>query len=736
MTVNDSHELLKTISKKILVSTEVLFNLVLVPIFTVILYYMADMNSDQLISYISLLAGLLPVSLFAGYMIQKRLMRPVDAYVKKCDQHEEIGDEIYINARNRFYSLSNYTTLIGNGKWSLYISILLIALYNTIDIENVDFENIMILLFVQMILFGSLVYIISENINRKTAKAGVFSRAIYSEKFVSFKVSKSISGIIAQILSIMLLISILYSKNIIYDISRESYINRMHNLAAIVNKDIEKLYIERERDGLTITDDDIQKFMEPKMVDHKLGQSGHTFIINENMDIIAHSDKELLNYNFLQHELGTKIQEISGATLLQCKWKGQSMLMAFLKNVNYNYISAASIPHSDIMEIASDLQMPIRIFLFLAIITAGIITHLMVSRELKPLKDCQDLIQKIAEGNLDNDIKIVSNSEVGEISIKLKIFSESLRGIIKTIQQSSDRVLSLSEGMAEATESFSDTAQNQSASVEEITATIEEVSAGIDNIAVGATEQKGKLNSLIELMAGLSNSINELNIKTKETLSSTSNIAQSAKSGEEAMKLMHSGMSSIIESSKEMTNVINMISDISDQTNLLSLNAAIEAARAGEAGRGFAVVADEISKLADQTAVSIKEIERLVKTNNDELNSSKSNIDSTVDIISGIIEGVTTISEMMNTLSKHMADQSESNNNVNMEADVVMERSSEIKQATEEQKTAVDEIVKSISNINDLTQTNASGAEEMSSQSKEIAEAANDLKNAVDHFQI
>ncbi len=736
MITNGSHELLKPIPKKILLYTEILCNIVMVPIFTVILYNITDMNSDQLITYISLLAGLFGVSLFTGYIIMKGLMKPVDIYIKKCDQHEEISDEIYINARNRFYAISNYATLLGNGKWILYISILLIALYTILDTDEVNFENILILLIVKMILFGNIIYIISENIIRKTAEAGVFSEAISSEKFEMFKVSKTLSGIIAQILSMLLLISILFCNNIIYEISRESYINRMHNLTAMADKDIEKYYLERERDGLEVADDDIQKFVESKVVDQKIGQTGHVFVLNKNMDVIAHPDKELLNYNFLQHELGTKIQDISEASLFRCKWNGESMLMTFLKNENFNFFSAAFIPRSEIMDISSDLQMPIRIFLFIAVIAAGIISNLMVSRELKPLKDCQEIIQKIAEGNLDNDIKIVSNSEVGEISIKLKVFSESLKGIIRTIHQYSDRVLSLSAEMAEATESFSDTAQNQSASVEEITATIEEVSAGVDNIAVGATEQESKLTSLIDLMAKLSDSIIEMNKKTKDTLSSTSSIANDAKSGEDAMKLMHSGMSNIINSSKEMTNVINMIGDISDQTNLLSLNAAIEAARAGEAGRGFAVVADEISKLADQTAVSIKEIERLVKTNNDELNSSKVNIDSTVDIMSGIIEGVSTISEMINTLSKHMADQSESNVSVNMEADVVKDRSNEIKQATEEQKTAVDEIVKSISNINDLTQTNAGGAEEMSSQSREIAEAANALKNAVDHFKV
>ena len=81
---------------------------------------------------------------------------------------------------------------------------------------------------------------------------------------------------------------------------------------------------------------------------------------------------------------------------------------------------------------------------------------------------------------------------------------------------------------------------------------------------------------------------------------------------------MNVSITNITESSQQVTDIISIIDDISDKINLLSLNAAIEAARAGEAGRGFAVVADEISKLADQTAASINDIDSLIRKNNNE----------------------------------------------------------------------------------------------------------------------
>ena len=152
-------------------------------------------------------------------------------------------------------------------------------------------------------------------------------------------------------------------------------------------------------------------------------------------------------------------------------------------------------------------------------------------------------------------------------------------------------------------------------------ATIEEVSAGVDNVALNTRDQFERMNSLMEKMNNLSMIIGTMGSDVAITMDLTRTIATDAAEGEGSLNSMNAGMQRINQSSTEMTGIIAIINKISDQINLLALNATIEAARAGEAGRGFAVVADEISKLAEQTAASLKEIGSLIRMNNAEISS-------------------------------------------------------------------------------------------------------------------
>jgi methyl-accepting chemotaxis protein len=185
-----------------------------------------------------------------------------------------------------------------------------------------------------------------------------------------------------------------------------------------------------------------------------------------------------------------------------------------------------------------------------------------------------------------------------------------------------------------------------------------------------------------------------------------------------------------------MSNILNIINDISDKINLLSLNASIEAARAGDAGRGFAVVAEEISKLADQTSASVKDIDRLIKKSESEVGKGMVSVAETITAIGKIIAGVSSIKEMVININHATGQHLESNGRVIKEAESVKAKSEYIKEAAFIQNKASEEMVNAITNANEISQSNASSSQEISDLSVSISDMAGEIKIKIAEFDL
>lgn len=332
-------------------------------------------------------------------------------------------------------------------------------------------------------------------------------------------------------------------------------------------------------------------------------------------------------------------------------------------------------------------------------------------------------------------MKTIAPDEFSFLEVLLDHFRERIGKLIRNI---SDMVFSLSsatEEMSASSTTLAESSQNQAASAEEVTATIEEVSAAMEGIAGSTSDQFTNISTLINQIHELSGIITEMGHDAKETAALTETISSQARSGSKSLEYMKESMSKISASSGDIQNIVGIINDISDKINLLSLNAAIEAARAGDAGRGFAVVADEISKLADQTAHSIKEISALILENETEISRGTENVRTSVETISRIISGVNVISDFINSAYARMQKEMELNAGINQGADSIKQRSDEIRIATDEQKIAFTEITKSVSNINAMTQSNASSSEEMAGSAEEISGMAETVRREIDFFK-
>jgi methyl-accepting chemotaxis protein len=237
-------------------------------------------------------------------------------------------------------------------------------------------------------------------------------------------------------------------------------------------------------------------------------------------------------------------------------------------------------------------------------------------------------------------------------------------------------------------------------------------------------------------MESLSLTISEMNRRVDETRVLAGNMSSTAKASEGYLSNMSVNMEKISRSSKEMQSIIGIINDISDKINLLSLNAAIEAARAGESGRGFAVVADEISKLAEQTAQSIKGIATHISQNESETQSFSGNVAEVLRTINAILEGINSINLKANSVFDAMNEGIAANRAIAAEFADLQQRADVIHTATREQRTAMEEMIKSVANISSSSQATASSSEEIASSAEELSAIAETLKGKVDFFKL
>lgn len=416
------------------------------------------------------------------------------------------------------------------------------------------------------------------------------------------------------------------------------------------------------------------------------------------------------------------------------------IVMAVLVIVSVPLLGMAGFFSKLLEEVAPDHSFPV--VKLIGIIVFGTLAAMSLLWPLvRTIKDKIGLIigflQKLSTGDLSAKKEIIAvMDELTTINQTVYIMKKNIAEIINDIRDVSEKLDRSSHEISSITESFTADTQNQAATVEEVTSTIEEVSAAMDSVSGQARSQMHNIVSFIETMDKMTKTISEMESQISSAIGLTATVSDYAKKGEGSLSVMNERIRRIGESSAKMTAIINIINDISDKINLLSLNAAIEAARAGDAGRGFAVVADEISKLADSTSTSVKEIGGLIKESESDITAGTAIVNQVVDVIGKITGGVNTMNEMMGGISVFMKEQIETNRELDIKLGQVRSMSEEIESATQEQKIAMTEIVRSVNRINELTQSISSGSEEIAANTTQNAEMATTLKKKVEMFKI
>ena len=332
---------------------------------------------------------------------------------------------------------------------------------------------------------------------------------------------------------------------------------------------------------------------------------------------------------------------------------------------------------------ATDLYLGMRLYTILAIVIGVAfvlwMAWLLVRAIMVPLEQAVVVANRIAGGDLDNNIRIERDDELGKLLEALRTMAGKLSTIVGDVRTTSDSVSTSAREIAAGNDDLSQRTQEQASALEETASSMEEMTSTVKQNADNARQAN-------QLVMGA---------------------RAQAEQGGQVVSMAVSAMNEINSSSRKIADIISVIDEIAFQTNLLALNAAVEAARAGEQGRGFAVVAAEVRNLAQRSAGAAKEIKDLIQDSVEKVKTGSGLVDESGKTLTEIVDSVKKVTDIV----------------------------AEIAAASQEQSAGIEQVNKAITQMDEVTQQNAALVEEAAAASRSMEEQANRMVEIMRFFR-
>ncbi|MFM0098909.1 methyl-accepting chemotaxis protein [Paraburkholderia nemoris] len=299
---------------------------------------------------------------------------------------------------------------------------------------------------------------------------------------------------------------------------------------------------------------------------------------------------------------------------------------------------------------------------------------------VQPLSDATACFERIASGDLSEQINVFSRNEIGRLFAAIKRMQESMATMVTAVHSSTESIDTGAREIAMGNTDLSQRTEQQAASLQETASSMEQLTGTVRQNAENA-RQASQL------------AVNASDIATR---------------GGDVVSQVVTTMQDIATSSNKVVDIIGVIEGIAFQTNILALNAAVEAARAGEQGRGFAVVAGEVRSLAQRSASAAKEIKELIGDSVDKVQSGSTLVGRAGTTMDEIVQAVRRVTDIMG----------------------------EISAASEEQSGGIEQVNRAVVQMDEVTQQNAALVEQAAAAAASLEDQTRQLQTVVSGWKV
>ncbi|WP_301100768.1 methyl-accepting chemotaxis protein [Propionivibrio sp.] len=349
------------------------------------------------------------------------------------------------------------------------------------------------------------------------------------------------------------------------------------------------------------------------------------------------------------------------------------------------------------------------VMMAIGLVLSGGIAFFSLKQISSQIADVQETTLQIKETlDLTRRISVSGRNELAEVSTSVNVLLDQFQVVVRRMKEAGGHVSDASNGLSQSVAQLSVAVEQQNEATCSMAASVEEMAVSVSHVSNSSAAAKGisqeSLSSADQGGQVIDKTVGEM-VQMAQTVQGTSHT-----------------MEELSKRTDEIGSIVSVIKEVADQTNLLALNAAIEAARAGEQGRGFAVVADEVRKLAERTSSSTKEIAGVISAIQSETRNAVTDMRQIVSQVTANADSARQAGEAIALIRKG--------------SQRVVDVSSDIATALQEQTSASELIAKQVEVISSMSEENTSAMGAAKDAAAEMKRLSTQMHEMVERFRV